>query len=61
MRLAVDETECTGCEYCVVKLPQVFAMRDGISVPQSIEGVSEDSVRFVIDNCPAECISIVEE
>lgn len=55
--LYVDENECTGCEYCVIKLPNVFKINEhGISVPLSVDGVSESEIQFVIDNCPAECI-----
>jgi len=56
--LYIDENECTGCEYCVVKLPEVFSMnRDRISVPSSmIDGISKEEIDAVIDNCPALCI-----
>ncbi|MCL1911634.1 MAG: ferredoxin [Leptospirales bacterium] len=55
--LYIDENECTGCEYCVVKLPKVFSMDEkGISVPSSIDGIPQEEIDAVIDNCPALCI-----
>lgn len=55
--LYIDENECTGCEYCVVELPNVFKMNEsGISVPLSTGGIPASKIQPVIDHCPAECI-----
>ncbi|MBN2038635.1 MAG: ferredoxin [Spirochaetes bacterium] len=55
--LFVDETECTGCEYCVDALPDVFDMTDeGVSHVHDPEGADEEKIQEVIDDCPAECI-----
>jgi ferredoxin len=29
--LFVDENECTGCEYCVDSIPEVFEMKNNVS------------------------------
>jgi len=53
----VDENECTGCELCVDRLPEVFEMTDeGLSRVHNSAGASENDIQEVIDNCPAECI-----
>ena len=54
--LYVDASECTGCEYCVAELSTAFKMVNGISIPTDINGISEQKIQLVIDNCPAECI-----
>lgn len=60
--LYVDEAECTGCEYCAAKLPDVFFMKNGISVPVSpIPPSMLKAIEAVIANCPAECIAWKEK
>lgn len=55
--LVVDSDFCTGCEYCVQALPEVFIMNDrGASTVIRTDGVSRERIQRVIDNCPAECI-----
>ncbi|MBN2159721.1 MAG: ferredoxin [Spirochaetes bacterium] len=53
----VDTAECTGCEYCVDSLPEVFRMTpEGTSEVHDPEGAGSGKIQQVIDNCPAECI-----
>jgi ferredoxin len=53
----VDASECTGCEYCVDSLPEVFRMTEGgASTVHNPGGADEAVIQEVIDNCPAECI-----
>jgi ferredoxin len=53
----VDENECTGCELCVDRLPEVFEMTDEmISHVHDSSGARESEIQEVIDSCPAECI-----
>ncbi len=55
--LRIDQNECTGCEYCVDKLPEVFKMNEeGLSTVFNTDGVQDSSIQKVIDGCPAECI-----
>ena len=57
----VDSRECTGCEYCVDKLPEVFAINaEGVSYVVNINGAHEDAIQRVIDGCPAICIHWAE-
>ncbi len=53
----VDAAECTGCEYCVDSLPEVFRMSEAsVSAVQDKAGADEGRIQEVLDNCPAECI-----
>jgi ferredoxin len=54
--LYVDENECTGCEFCVDSLPEVFEMKSNVSHVHNPAGAEEDKIQEVIDNCPVECI-----
>jgi ferredoxin len=54
--LYVDENECTGCEFCVDSLPDVFKMKNNVSHVYNPAGADEDKIQEVIDNCPVECI-----
>jgi len=57
-KIYIDKDECTGCELCVDRLPQLFKINtDGISeVIATVENVDLIALQDVIDNCPAECI-----
>ncbi len=53
----VDQAECTGCEFCVDLLPEVFEMTpEGVSHVRDPKGASEEKIQECIDGCPAECI-----
>jgi len=52
----VDDSECTGCELCVDTLPEVFEMKDDVSVVHNSTGADEEKIQEVIDDCPSECI-----
>lgn len=52
----VDAAECTGCELCVDTLPEVFEMKDGVSVISNASGASKEKIQEIIDDCPAGCI-----
>jgi len=55
--LYIDAAECTGCEYCIDKLPSVFTLNsDGISTIVDQNGADEKAIQKVMDNCPAECM-----
>ena len=52
----VDASECTGCELCVDTLPEVFEMKDDVSIVINSSGAGEEEIQEVIDDCPSECI-----
>ena len=62
MRVRVDADLCTGCAVCTDMCPEVFDLRDAVSVvlvdevPQDLA----DTVREAAEACPVEAI-IVEE
>ena len=62
MRVRVDADLCTGCAVCTDMCPEVFDLRDDVSVvlvdevPQDLA----DTVREAAEACPVEAI-IVEE
>ena len=62
MKVKVDADLCTGCELCIDACPDVFEMKDDVSVakvevvPENLEG----DVKEAAEDCPCEAI-IVEE
>ncbi|HOW84076.1 MAG TPA: ferredoxin [Spirochaetota bacterium] len=53
----IDTAECTGCELCADRLPEVFEItREGFSRVHNDSGADTRRIQDVIDNCPAECI-----
>jgi len=53
----VDQKECTGCESCVVDVPEVFRMTsDGLSEVHNPHGESEEKIQATMESCPATCI-----
>ncbi len=62
MKVKVDADLCTGCELCIDTCPEVFEMKDDVSVTK-MEDVPEDmenDVKEAAEDCPVEAI-IVEE
>lgn len=60
MKVKVDADLCTGCELCIDTCPEVFEMKDDVSVAKA-EDVSsdlEDDVREASEDCPVEAIII---
>ncbi len=62
MKVKVDADLCTGCELCIDTCPEVFEMKDDVSVAkvEDVPADMEDSVREAGEDCPVEAI-IVEE
>ena len=62
MKAKVDEELCSGCELCVETCPEVFEMKEDVSVIK-VDTVPEDAeecARQAADECPVEAISIEE-
>lgn len=62
MKAKVDEELCSGCELCVETCPEVFEMKEDVSVVK-VDEVPEDAeecARQAVDECPVEAISIEE-
>ena len=62
MKVKVDADLCTGCELCIDTCPEVFEMKDDVSVAkvENVPADMEDDVREAGEDCPVEAI-IVEE
>jgi ferredoxin len=63
MKVQVDEDLCIGCGTCELMCSQCFQLTDGKAKVIRDE-CSEDiecDMQDVIDSCPTEAISIVEE
>lgn len=57
----IDADICTGCELCTETLPNVFEMSNDVaSVSDTADG-TEEEIQDVIDNCPVEAISWLDE
>ncbi|HUU91673.1 MAG TPA: ferredoxin [Phycisphaerae bacterium] len=63
MRVRVDAELCTGCGVCTDMCPEVFDLRDDVSVvlvdevPQDLA----DTAREAADACPVEAIVVEED
>jgi ferredoxin len=60
MQVRVDVEVCTGCGVCVELCPEVFDLRDDVSVVL-VDEVPEDLadvVREAADACPTEAIIV---
>jgi len=62
MNVRVDPEVCTGCGVCVDMCPEVFEMRDDVSVVtvDVVPPAQEAAVREAAEACPVEAI-IVED
>ncbi len=62
MKAIVNQDECTGCELCVQTCPEVFEMQDDLAVVtvDKVPADAEETCRQAVEECPVECISIVE-
>ena len=62
MKVKVDADLCTGCELCIDTCPEVFEMKDDVSVAKAEDVAAdlEDDVREAAEDCPVEAI-IIEE
>jgi len=57
MKIHIEKNECTGCEWCVDTLPDVFELGENkIAVVKNYSNPDESALRYVVENCPAECI-----
>jgi len=62
MKAKVDPDLCTGCELCIETCPEVFEMKDDVSVVK-VEVIPEDAeecAKQAAEECPVEAISIEE-
>lgn len=62
MKVKVDADLCTGCELCIDTCPEIFEMKDDISVvkAEDVPADLEDDVKEAAEDCPVEAI-IVED
>jgi len=62
MRACVDPDTCTGCGVCVETCPEVFELRDDVSVviADPVPPEHEDRVREAAEACPVEAITVEE-
>jgi ferredoxin len=63
MKVRVDAELCTGCGVCVDTCPEVFELRDDISVVLVGEVPQEhaEAARDAADSCPTEAITVDED
>ncbi len=62
MKVKVDADLCTGCELCIDTCPEVFEMKDDVSVAkvEDVPADMENDVKEASEDCPTEAI-IIEE
>ncbi len=63
MKVKVDADLCTGCELCIDTCPEVFVMKDDISVPKAEEAgrtVTKVDPRYTSQICSG-CGEIVKK
>jgi len=62
MRARIDAEMCTACESCVETCPEVFEMGDEVARVKTdpVPSGAEDCCREAAENCPVECIEIIE-
>lgn len=62
MKIIVDADLCTGCGLCVDICPEVFEMKDDVSIVKTsdVSGETAEKVKESQENCPVEAI-IIEE
>jgi len=60
MKVHVDSDLCTGCGVCVEMCPDVFELRDDVSVVivEPVPAEHEDTAREAAEACPVEAISV---
>ncbi len=60
MKITVDADLCTGCGLCVDICPEVFEMKDDLSVVKTsaVSGDVADKVKESQEVCPVEAIII---
>ena len=63
MKVRVDSELCTGCGPCADICPEVFEIRDDVSVVlvKDVPPEQEDAVREAAEACPTGAIIIEEE
>lgn len=61
MKVKVDADSCTSCGLCCDTCPDVLEMNDVAEVKVSVvPDEVEDSCREAAENCPMECITVME-
>ncbi len=62
MNVRVDPDLCTGCGVCIDMCPEVFHLRDDVSVVlvDTVPAEHEDTVREAAEACPVEAIAVEE-
>jgi ferredoxin len=59
MKVVVDEDLCTGCGICEDTCPEVFEVKDGISVVKvsKVPESAVESCKQAAEDCPVEAIT----
>ncbi len=60
MKVKVDGDLCTGCELCIDTCPEVFEMKDDVSVAKAedVPAALEGDVKEAAEDCPVEAIVV---